>query len=96
VKARLRFYSKNRIQNRYVVELSIHEVGDSIRYPDGIKYGLVCKDLKTDDFVLMDNHHPKGPHFHLNEREFPYQYLSDDQLISDFQRLVLEHIGVTL
>ena len=55
MKADLRFYLKNKIRGRYVVELSIFEVGKSAKYPDGIKYGLFCKDLKTEKFssILM-------------------------------------------
>ena len=78
------------------MELSIHEVGKSSRYPDGIKYGLICKDLRTGDYVLMDNHHPKGPHVHVNEREFVYEYTNDDKLIEDFEMLVLKELGVKL
>ncbi len=96
MKARLRYYIKDWIQGRWVLELSIHEVGQSSRSPDGIKYGLICKDLKTGDFVLMDNHYPKGPHVHVNHEEFPYEYLDDDQLIEDFKKLVLDHLGVKL
>ena len=96
MKAHLRFYSKSKIQNRYVVELSIYEVGKSAKYPDGIKYGLICKDLKSGDFVLLDNHHPKGPHVHVNDREFDYEYANDEKLIEDFQLLVLKELGVKL
>lgn len=96
MKARLRFYLKNVLHGRYVVELSIHEVGVSAKYPDGIKYGLICKDLKTDDFVLLDNHHPKGPHMHLNDQEFRYDYVDDETLIADFEKLVLKELGVKL
>jgi hypothetical protein len=73
MKAHLRYYVKNRIQNRYVVELSIYDVGKSAQYPDGIKYGLICKDLKSGDFILMDNHHPKGPHIHINDQALSYE-----------------------
>ena len=96
MKARLRFYVKNTLQGRYIVELSIHEVGISDKYPDGIKYGLICKDLKTGDYVLMDNHHPKGPHVHVNDEEFGYAYTNDDKLIDDFRKLVLKELGVKL
>jgi hypothetical protein len=96
MKARLRYFVKNLIDGRYVVELSIHEIGKSAQYPDGIKYGLICKDLKTGDFVLMDNHHPKGPHFHLNNDETSYEYRNDQTLIEDFESLVLKHLGVAL
>lgn len=96
MKARLRYYVKNNLRGRYVVELSIYEVGISSKYPDGIKYGLICKDLKSGNYVLMDNHHPKGPHVHINENEFDYEYTSDDRLIEDFQNLVLRELGVKL
>lgn len=96
MKARLRYYVKSKIQGRYVMELSIHEVGKSVHYADGIKYGLICKDLKTGDSVLFDNHHPKGPHIHLNDIESVYVYVSDDQLIADFESLVFTHLGVKL
>lgn len=96
MKAHLRYFTKNRVQNRYVVELSIYEVGKSSKYPDGIKYGLICKDLKTGNYVLLDNHHPKGSHVHINDREFSYDYVDDEKLIEDFQMFVLQELGVKL
>ncbi len=96
MKARLRYYVKNNLHGQYVIELSIYEVGQSVKYPDGIKYGLICKDLKTGSFVLMDNHHPKGPHIHINDEEFDYKYVNDEQLIADFQNWVLKELGVKL
>lgn len=96
MKARLRYYVKNNLHGRYVIELSIYEVGQSVKYPDGIRYGLICKDLKTGSFVLMDNHHPKGPHIHINDEEFDYKYVNDEQLIADFQNWVLKELGVKL
>lgn len=96
MRARLRYYAKNYLHGRYVVELSIYEVGVGEKYPDGIKYGLICKDLKTGNYVLMDNHHPKGPHIHLNEKELGYTYKNDELLIEDFQNWVLKELGVKL
>lgn len=96
MKARIRYYAKNNLQGRYVIELSIHEIGISQKYPDGIKYGLICKDLKTGKLVLMDNHHPKGPHIHIDDKEFVYEYKSDEKLIEDFQNLVLRELGVKI
>lgn len=74
----------------------IHDVGKSNQYPDGVKYGLILIDLKTKHRVLMDNHHPKGPHIHINDQELPYTYVDDDKLIEDFKRLALDHTGVKL
>ncbi len=96
MKARLRYFAKNRIHGRYIVELSIYEVGKSGKYLDGIRYGLICKDLKTGNLVLFDNHHPKGPHIHINERELAYEFIDDERLIEDFEMLVLKELGVKL
>ena len=96
MKAHLRYFAKNKVHDRYVVEVSIYEVGKSVKYPDGIKYGLICKDTMTGAFVLFDNHHPKGPHTHINDREFAYEYRGDEKLIADFEILVLKELGVKL
>jgi hypothetical protein len=45
---------------------------------------------------LMDNHHPKGHHVHFDETEAPYEYVSDEKLIEDFKRFVLNHLGVAI
>ncbi len=96
MKASLIFYHKDFIANRYVVELVIYEVMDIKSYPDKIKYGLICKDLTTGAFVLMDNHFPKGPHVHINQHEATYVYINNDRLIEDFKKLVWEELGVKL
>lgn len=96
MKAHLRYYLKNKIRGRFILELSIHEVGKSKSYPDGIKYGLICVDLKSKRKVLMDNHHPKGPHIHINELELDYEYVNDETLIEDFKKIVLKELGVKL
>jgi len=46
--------------------------------------------------ILMDNHHPKGHHVHINDKEVEYHFISEDNLISDFNQLVLTHMGVRL
>lgn len=96
MKARVRYCQKFLMGSRYVIELEILEVEDAAKYPDGIKYALICKDLKSGEHVLMDNHHPKGPHLHINEDEFEYTYSSDEKLIEDFRKLVEENLGVKL
>jgi hypothetical protein len=78
------------------VELSIYEIGDPVRYPNGVKYGLTCVDLVTSKRVLMDNHHPKGPHIHLDKLELPYEFRDVPTLINDFKKIVLEHMEVKL
>ncbi|MCT4641505.1 MAG: hypothetical protein N4A33_04350 [Bacteriovoracaceae bacterium] len=94
-KSRIIYHLKEEIKNKYIMELKIHAVDDK-RYEHRVKYSLLMINPKTQKKVLMDNHHPKGPHFHLNEDEFDYEYRNDDKLIEDFKKLVLQHFGVKL
>lgn len=96
MKAILRIQEKYRFKDRYVIEMSLYEVDEKQRYPHGVKYGLICIDTNTGHKVLMDNHHPKGDHIHLNEKEISYAFTSPEKIIVDFKKLVLEHLGVKL
>lgn len=96
MKASLIFYHKDVVANRFVIELVIYEISDIEKYPDKIKYGLICKDLKTGEQILMDNHFPKGPHIHVRQHEMPYVYINQDVLVEDFKKLVEEELGVKL
>ena len=96
MKARLVFWHKARLQNRYVLEMEIHEVGKSSRYKDGVRYSMILIDLSARRRVLMDNHHPKGHHIHLDGAEFSYAFVTVDRLIEDFKRMVLEHLEVKI
>jgi hypothetical protein len=78
------------------MQLTFHDVKDKKNYPDGIKYGLICYDTKTAKKVLLDNHHPKGPHIHLDDKELPYEFVDEDTLIEDFKRIVYEHLEIKI
>ena len=95
-KATLIYYLKEVVQGRYVLEQAIHAVPLDNRYPDGVKYSLIFLDTKTGDRVLMDNHHPKGPHVHQGKAEIPYEYIDDEKLLTDFKQFVLQTMGVKL
>ena len=43
---------------------------------------MICKDLKSAGYVLMDN--------------LSYEYVNDERLIEDFQSWVLKELGVKL
>ena len=58
--------------------------------------GLICVDRVTGKRILMDNHHLKGPHIHVDADELPYEFTSLDRLVDDFRRLVTEHLGVQI
>jgi len=46
--------------------------------------------------VLMDNHHPKGPHIHIDDTELPYAFIDLDRLVEDFRKLITETMGVQI
>lgn len=96
MKATLVFWHKDRRPDGLILELKIHEVGISTQYPDGVKYSLICKDLKSGRQVLMDNHHPKGHHVHLDGEETIYSFKGLDALVDDFSEMVSKHLGVTI
>ena len=96
MKARLVRHEKFIVRRRYLVELTVHQIQHSEKYADGFKYGLICIDQISGKRVLMDNHHPKGPHTHIDAKEMPYEFKNLDQLIEDFRRLILEHLGVQI
>jgi hypothetical protein len=96
MKARLIFWHKAQLQNRYVLEMEIHEVGRSSTNKDGVRYSLIMIDLSNGRRVLMDNHHPKGPHIHLDNKELSYAFIDQDKLIDDFKKLVMEHLEVKI
>ncbi len=90
------YYEKEKVQDHYVLEMAIYWLGVSEKYQYGIKYGFILIDLHSGRRVLMDNHHPKEPHGHLDEKEYPYHFVNDATLISDFKKLALTHMGVQL
>lgn len=79
-----------------MVEITVHEMERSVRYPDGLKWGLICVDSVRKKRVLMDNHYPKGPHIHVDTMELPYDFTDLDQLVTDFRQLITEHLGVQI
>ena len=76
--------------------MKLWEVAKTSKYPDGVKYSLIFINVKKKKKVLMDNHNPKGHHYHLDDSEFDYEYFGVDQLIDDFKSLVKIHVGVQL
>ena len=92
MKAELIEYLKQDIRGKYVMEIRVWKVDDK-RYPDGMKYSLIFVDKKSGKKVLMDNHHPKKPHVHLDDVELPYDYVDTSTLIDDFKQFVSQHFG---
>lgn len=81
---------------RFVVEVEVVSVKDFRRYPDGVKYGLLCLDQETGRRVLLDNHYPKGHHLHISGVESVYLFQGVDQLVEDFKAVVFLEMGIRL
>jgi len=96
MKATLVRHEKFTVRKRYIIEIMVHEVPKSPKYKDGLKWGLICLDQVSAKRVLMDNHHPKGPHIHIDDKELHYEFINLDHLIDDFRKLIMEHIGVQI
>lgn len=96
MKAVLKLHEKRIFKNSTVLELKLWEVEKTTKYPDGIKYRLIMISPKTGNRILMDNHSPKGHHYHVNNEQFDYDFTSIPNLINKFKNLVKEHFGVTL
>lgn len=92
MKAKIIEYFKQDIRNRYVLEIKVWKVEDR-RYRNGLKYSLVFLEYKTGRKVLMDNHYPKSPHIHLDNKELTYEFKNMEALLRDFRNLVFEHFG---
>lgn len=96
MKAILRLHQKRIFKKSLLVEIKLWEVPKTHKYPDGIKYSLIAIDLNKRSRVLMDNHTPKGHHYHLDDQEFRYEFFDTDRLIEDFRAFVKIHMGVSL
>jgi hypothetical protein len=96
VKAVLKLHEKRIYKNSMVLELKLWEVEKTKKYPDGIKYRLIMIDPKTRYRILMDNHSPKGHHFHVNNEQFDYDFTNIPKLLSKFKELVQKNFGVSL
>ena len=94
MKSKLLLHQKRVLKSSTVVELKIWQVAKTKAYPDGVRYALIVIKPESNKKVLMDNHSPKGHHYHLDENEFDYAFKDLDQLINDFKNLVKIHMGV--
>lgn len=96
MKAVLVRHEKFIVRRRYLIEISVHQIPRSKQYEDGLKWRLICVDRLSEKRVLMDNHHPKGPHIHIDDDEMPYDFTGLDELVNEFRRLITEHMGVQI
>ena len=63
---------------------------------NSLKYSLIFTEPGKDKKILIDNHYPKKPHVHINDKQINYKYTKLENLIDDFKKHVLKHFGVKL
>src|SRR2546429_1619620 len=69
-----------------IVELTIWRVPVTSRAPEGVRYRLAfVRAAETTPAVLYDNHHPKGPHRHVEGRGRTIPLRGMYKLLVDFQ-----------
>lgn len=66
--------------------------GADVDRPHGLKYRLVYA-RHGRRLVGYDNERGKGDHKHIGDKQFPYMFVSVDQLVSDFMADVKHHAG---
>lgn len=89
-------HEKHNIDDVFVLETKVYMIDDLENFPDGVKYSLILINKDSRQRVLMDNHHPKSHHYHLDDEEFEYDFQGIDKLVDDFKILAKEHLGVTI
>ena len=91
--AALLFHSKIQVvhgssEEVAIAELKVWDVQATSHYPEGRKYSLFLVWKGSGEVIIgFDNHKPKGPHLHRQDREEAYDFKDVDQLIEDFWSL---------
>ena len=79
-----------------IAELKVWDLPVSAGYPLGLKYSLFLVAKESGKVIVgFDNHKPKGPHLHHDEKEIIYKFSDVDTLIEDFWNYVRKE-GYTL
>ena len=82
---------------KLIIDFVIWRVNDK-RFANGLKFRMICVEPKTGKKVLMDNHHGKPAHVHLDDSEFLYDGDITDykSLVKSFRSYILSHFGVKI
>lgn len=87
VSARLIYKSKLIDEAGGIEERVVWAVPKCAQQPEGVRYRLAYVPKGGGKpAVLYDNHHPKGHHRHIGERQLPYDFMGVERLLEDFQR----------
>lgn len=84
MKAKL-VYRNKIITEDTITELVIWRLADKTSdRPHGLKYRLYHGSKTGECLIRYDNELGKGDHKHKGNQEFPYQFVSVEQLVEDF------------
>lgn len=94
--ATLVYYSKVQLLHEKteavaIAEAKVWKIPRCNDYPEGIKYSLFLVLKATGEVIIgLDNHKPKGYHFHKHGKEESYDYKGEDVLVEEFWDLVIK------
>ena len=77
-------HTKVLLKGGVIVESKIWRIVGDNRFPDKVKYALFAV-YDGETLVGYDNHHPKGHHRHIGNREELYNYTTIERLRNDFR-----------
>jgi len=88
-------------QGDLVVAIEARLIGDKAppEFPEGIKFRWIAyRDLNPTERVLMDCHHGKGPHIHVDDdpEGVPFLWTTLDDALSLFGAQIEKRFGVQL
>lgn len=90
MKGQLIFHQKKPMVDGSVIEMKIWKVSKTPFMPHGLKYSLVY--IESNRRVIgYDNAERKGDHFHLGDKEEPYEFKGIENLLDDFISSVNSH-----
>ena len=73
-----------------LTEMVVWQVPTDAKHPEGVRYRLAFVPKgNARPAILYDNHHPKGHHKHMRDKQSTYAFSTTQQLISDFKQDVL-------
>jgi hypothetical protein len=94
MRARLVFHKKEVYPDGSLTEIRIWQVNKQSAFPTGVKYAFYFVGPPPEREVIIgyDNHHRKGHHRHVGEKETPITAPSVSVLLQRFRQEVTEHL----
>ena len=73
------------------LDLNLWRVPKDNDYPEGLKYSINYRVLRSDEWVeqiRIDNKERQGHHLHLLDKIEPYNFVSFEKAVKDVEKLI--------